>query len=297
MALASVVACVPLGVLTLAQDGLTAALIPGPFTTFSPWFTVLTCLVSVVALWWGTRPRARDPFVVVFAVNVLANLFIGVALLVYTRGTPSDVPYYPAKVLWHAAVLAYPVFVAAIVWAGWRIWTSERLGRMTRGSRLIKTVAVGAPVVVLLAYFGGTLTINSPYAIRHMADAGGDHPQVPLAVLLDESLLGTASQPVLAWQLSPRGWNLERPFDDWAASQILTSLGHPVPPAEGLRRHLPADVCTWLTQNPGAVRLTGPMHGERELVDAGCPEAIVHSDKWRVILTPPDWWTGISTSL
>jgi hypothetical protein len=180
--------------------------------------------------------------------------------------------------------------VVALVWTWWRIWNSARLDRLVRGHQLYRVVAVGAPTLLLVAYFGGTLTINSPYAIAHISDSGGDQPQVPLAVLMPNVDLGEPGQPVLVWNLHPRGWHIEHPFDDWQASQALRSIGHPIAPDHALLRHDSAETCDWLRQNPTAIRLTGPLRGQDQLLASGCPADVVRPEEWQVITTPAAWW-------
>jgi hypothetical protein len=278
---------------TLTAAGFGQAGTPGEFVSISPWVILTVGLLPVVALLGrSTRPRRDDGFLVVYATSIVAVLALGLVLVPVGGGTLDDAPYYAGKVLWHGVVLALPA-IPAVGWLLFHLaWRSHWLASLGRGSRLASAVILGAPAVLAVAYFGGSLTYAAPDALREVVAAGGGTPQVPLAILQEPGLVERGNEPVLVWSLNPQGWHPFRRYDDLHAAQIAQSLGHPVPWRSVLVTHSLAGACAWLGQNPAAIRITGPLQGQDELLATGCPESVVRPELWRVVMTPDSWWTG-----
>jgi hypothetical protein len=222
--------------------------------------------------------------------SLVSILVLGFALLVYTGSSWDDVSYYPGKLLWHATVLSLPALVVSLAYVVWRAWTAQWFAARGSRGRPLKWVLVAAPVVLIMAFFGGSGSPLWAQSAGDLAGSGGDSPQVAMLVAEQPQLMGRPGQPVLIWKLHPQGWQFWAKFEDVHATQIARSMGHPVPDLPLIANHQITPTCTWLKLHADAARITGPRHGERDLLAWGCPESVVRPDEWVVALTPPQWW-------
>ena len=284
----SALACLPLGLVSLsargAEQATIAANVPGVSVV-----TVLTVVGLALLGIWTARPRP-EPLGMAVTLLVAGLVTLGLMLTKALGGSSSDVPYYVAKVLWHAGVLALPVAVVAAGVLIRRGVQSDAVERVTGGRVALRILMVGAPVVLVLAYVGGGLSFGIMQNLGLLAGPRGPSPQVPMIVLSDPAVLAADGRPVLPYLLHPQGWQLWQRYDDWQAAQILRTMGASVPPGSALIGHVAADVCDWLAANPEAIRLTGPRLGYEELMVRGCPASVVRPDLWTVLVTPADWW-------
>jgi hypothetical protein len=284
--------CIPLGVHTFTAFAMQHVNIGGGFAPFPIGFTLVTCLASVVVVWLGSRAGPMPPIAVAIALSVLSTVSLGLGLVVYT-GTPIDaISYYPAKVLWQATVLALPAFMASLGYLFHRVWSARLFAARGTTGRILRLVVVVAPATLLVAYLGGTVSFYLGQSLLDVPSAGGESPQVPMVIAESPERLGARGQPVIIWKLHPQGWQFWARFEDSHANQIARSMGHPVPSGLWLANHQVPATCTWLRANPNAVRITGPRHGELDLVSGGCPAAVVRPNDWQVLLTPGGWWIG-----
>ena len=288
----SAVACVPLGLTSLtvtgAEQATLAANVPG-VSVVSVLILVGLALLGI----WTARPRP-EPLGMAVTLLVAGLVTLGLMLTQALGGSSSDVPYYAAKVLWHAGVLALPVAVVASGVLILRAARSEEVAKVTGGRMALRILVVAGPLVLVLAYVGGGLSFGIMQNLGLLASPRGPSPQVPMVVLSDPAVLAADGRPVLPYLLHPQGWQLWQRYDDFQAAQILRTLGAAVPPGSALLGHRADEVCTWLAANPDAIRLTGPRLGYEELISRGCPAAIVRPDQWTVLVTPADWWRDTS---
>lgn len=287
---ATVVACLPLGLRTFTGAAVQHAATAGGFSPFPTIVSVVLCVVPVIVFAWALRGRRVPTVAVVLGVSLVSTLALGLGLLVYTGSTWDDVSYYPAKVLWHATLLAIPAAVVAAGYLLQRAWSAQRFVERGPLSRALRVLLIAAPVVLLVAYFGGEAWTPWSSSLGRLASAEGQSPQVPMVVVEQPELLGTQRQPAIIWKLHPQGWQFWALFEDVHATQIARSLGHPVPPLIDVVGHSVPAACAWLKANPDAVRITGPRHGEDDLLAGGCPESVVRPDAWTVAVTPSSWW-------
>jgi len=283
-----VAASLPLVLVTLTSTGVSQTRMGVSLTPFQPWVVLVVCSLAIACLLiFRPRPIPLVPVIVGMAASSLA---LGVALIPMAGGTIDEVPYYAGKLLWNAVVLCLPVALAGVGWLLLVAWRSDGLARVSRGRTLTRVLIMGAPIVLLLAYAGGGFSYGYPTSVRALTDPSGAGPQVPLSVLDHPEMLGQDGTPVLVWLLHPQGWQLWLRNDDWQASQVLRTLGRPIPLAGTLLGHRATEACDWLRENPTAMRITGPRLGYAELIRRGCPEDVVRPDQWKVIVTPPEWW-------
>jgi hypothetical protein len=289
-----VAGCIPLGVHTFTAFAVQHVNVDGGFAQFPIGFTLVACLVPVVVVWLGARTRPMPPMAVVIALSVLSTLALGLALVAYTSTPLEAISYYPAKVLWHATVLALPAFVASLGYLVHRVWSARWFSVRGATGRILRLVVVVAPATLLVAYYGGTVSYYLGQSLPDVPSAGGVSPQVPMVIADSPALLGALGRPVMIWKIHPQGWQFWARFEDSHSTQIARSMGHPVPSLDWLANHQVPAACAWLRMHPDAVRVTGPRHGEKDLLAGGCPADVVRPDAWQVVVTPPAWWVGTS---
>jgi hypothetical protein len=287
-AVASAGLSIPLVVASLGITRIDDQVLNGGFVGTPGLVSFIICLAALVVVAW--RRAMLGALGAGMGILVTMMLLLGILLIPLSGGSLGDVPYYAEKVLWHAGLLAMPVALAGATVAGMVLVFLLR-ERMP-GSPLVRGVIVAAPVVLLLAYVGGGISYGVGLTIRTLAAPGGLSPQVPLAILDEPALLADPTRPVLPLSLHPQGWGPSFLFTDWHAAQLARYLGAEVPGEGTLTSHRLESVCTWLRAHPDATRLTGPTLGYTELLDSGCPEAVVRADQWVVVTTPPEWWRG-----
>lgn len=283
-------ACLPLTLVTLSGGGSEQAELDGSFEPLRTVTGVLLLGIAVAALVIGRRAIGVVGPALLGSLLTLVGL--GAVLAVALGGGVGELPYYAGKVLWHAAVLALPVAVAASAYAVWRAYTAARPSAWAGARPVVRVLVMTAPLVVLAAYVGGGLSYGWWISVRSLPASGGGSPQVPLAVLDDEEARGVDGRAALVYLLHPQGWQLWLRHEDWHASQVLRTLGATVPEALTLVGHRAGEACDFLREHPDALRITGPRHGEEELIERGCPADVVRPQDWRVLVTPPEWWQG-----
>ena len=284
-------ACIPLGLRTFTGSAMQHATTDGGFSPFPTIVSVVLCAVPLLVFAWALRGRPVPTVVIVLGVSLASTLALGLGLLLYTGSTWDDVSYYPAKVLWHATLLAIPATVVAAGYLLQRAWSAQWFVDRGSLSRALRVLVIGAPVVLVVAYFGGEAWTPWSSSLGRLASAEGESPQVPMIVVEQPELLGSQGQPAIIWKLHPQGWQFWALFEDVHATQIARSLGHPVPPLIDVVGHSVPAACAWLKANPDAARVTGPRHGENDLLAGGCPESVVNPEAWTVAVTPTSWWT------
>lgn len=287
---ASTLLCLPLARYTFTPTGTSHVSMTGGFDAV-PWW--LLVLVLGGALGWGglaVRSRRSREFAGAYLVMIGATVALGLTLYGVTGSTLEKVSYYPAKILWHATMLGWPAAIAVGCWLVWWLWRRPWFSTSGSVGRLVRLAAIGTPVVLLGAFIAGNLSVTWLSSLSSLGDAGGSSPQVAMIVLEDPQALGPIGQPVLVWKLHPQGWQYDAQYEDAHANQIARSLGHPMPNSAPTINHRSMYICDWLRQHPDATRITGPRHGDRDLLSAGCPESVVQSARWRVLMTPDAWW-------
>jgi hypothetical protein len=290
VAVVTVLACVPLGLVTVAGGGAEQAALEG---SFEPLRSITAGVVMAVALGVLVARRTQiGPLAPALAIGIVVLLVLGVTLVFVLGGGPGAIPYYAGKVLWHGTVLALPAFTAGAAYLVWRAYASARLRRAVGERPLMRGLVVGAPLVLLLAYVGGGLSYGLLINVRGLPSSGGASPQVPMIVLDAEQAQNLDGRAAVVYLLHPQGWHLWLRHEDWHASQILRTLGATVPEANTLVGHRAAEVCDFLREHPDALRITGPRHGDDELIKRGCPEVVVRAGEWQVLVTPAAWWQG-----
>lgn len=281
-------ACLPLTWVTIGGGGTEQAGLDGSFEPLRAVTGVVVLVIAVAGL--AIRRRAVGVLGTVLLAAIVTLVVLGGVLALVLGGRAGEVPYYAGKVLWHATVLALPVAVGASAYAVWRTYTSASLARAVGSRPLIRVLVVAAPLVVIGAYVGGGLSYGWWITVRGLPGSGGVSPQVPLVVLADEEVQDVEGRAALVFLLHPQGWHLWLRHEDWHASQVLRTLGATVPDALTLVGHRAAAACDFLRDHPDALRLTGPRHGDQELIRRGCPEEVVRPEAWRVLVTPEEWW-------
>jgi hypothetical protein len=290
--LACAAGCLPLGVHTFTSFAVRHALTAGGFATFPLGYTILSGGLAIVVLFVATRSHPMPPVVMVLGLAIVSTLALGLGLVVYTDSPLDEISYYPAKVLWHATILALPAVVASLGYLAYRAWGIRWFGEHGSRGRVVRLLAVGAPVTLAFAFFGGSVSPALGYSMSQLGAPGGESPQVAMIVAEQPEVLGAEGRPVLVWRIHPQGWQFWAGFDDLHATLIARSLGHPVPQLQSVATHQVKRICDWLTTHPDAVRITGPRHGEDDLIAGGCPVDVVRPDDWQVVTTPAAWWLG-----
>lgn len=283
-------ACVPLAVRTFTGAAVQHATTDGGFSPFPTIVSIAVCVLPLLVFAWALRGRPVPTVAIVLGVSLVSTLALGLGLLVFTGSTWDDVSYYPAKVLWHATLLAIPATVVAAGYLLQRAWSAPWFDARGRHRTPLRMLAIGVPVVLVVAYFGGEAWTPWSASLGRLAAADGESPQVPMIVVDQPELLGAQGQPAIIWKMHPQGWQFWALFEDVHATQIARSLGHPVPPLIDVVGHSVPAVCAWLKANPDAARVTGPRHGQDDLLAGGCPESVVKPDLWTVAVTPSSWW-------
>lgn len=285
---AAVVLSLPLAVATAGLVEVDQARLAGLIVTAPAWATLLLTAAAVVVLVVARRRLGHLGEGLAASVGALGLL----ALLAWWLQGPGagQVPYYAAKVLWALGLLAVPIVTAgtlALLAAG-PCW--EPLATVAQRSRPLAWLALCAPLVLGGAVVLGGLSHGWWTSARILADRPGAGSTISLravgaaleAAALDDP---TASAPAGLVPFGLADWSPTRPFADAHAGQLARAWGVPVPDLAALVRHDAAAVCDWLSQRPEAVRLTGPERGDRELLAAGCPSAIVRPEAWVVVGT------------
>lgn len=284
----TVVVCIPLAGHTLGVSGVDPARLAGVMPSAPAWMSlVLITGAAAVSILSRRRLAGLGLGWLLSSVTLLA--LAGVLLLRQGVGK-GEMPYYAAKVLWLAGILALPVVIAGSLAALAYLPHASPASRLAPGRPMLRWTLLVAPIVLLTAYIGGGLWHGLSVSAGTLGTPAGSTPQVAMLPLAEPGVADGSGRPVLPYLLHPQGWSPELRFTDWHAAQLARAFGAQVPGAGALIGHDPQAVCAWLGVHPDAVRLTGPRLGFDDLLDQGCPSDIVRAEDWSVLVSPAAWW-------
>lgn len=289
------------------QVGISATAIPGGFISYPIPLTALIlaafCCVAVL----GWRHGARNWwFIWAAVIGVLVTEVVAILIyLVATGRTPEgpsgfgSIPYYPAKILWHAVTAAMPAAVAAgaVLFAA---LLSLPLPSWCSRHRLIRPLALLSVGVLGVAVLGsvGWLHLQGAWGRQTLTSVAPPYP-----LLAIDAVQGQPKGSVIVRGLNPRGLSVYAGETDRAAVRILAKDGWETP-SEGASGVLfTEELCDWLKTHPAAVRLTGPNpdYGPTELLRNGCSAEVVRPEDWIRLTAPDDWqapaWTDFSDGI
>lgn len=279
--------------------------------TFGAYPLAVTVTVAVafvvVAVLAGIRVGHRGWWVT-WLVLVVGLLVTGLLLLSYTTSLGAAdnlprgqvMPYYPAKVLWHPTVLAFPALAAgagvavALAWRAPAVVTRQSLTLIRVG------IVVGISMLVSGALITEPVWNQARAAWRTQTLASADVAYALLALAATQDALRGA---VIVRGLHPGGLAGIYGRTDMFTYRVLSKNGWLTAPETATVQLDSAPLCTWLTDHPDAVRITGPNpnYGPAELLRNGCPASVVQPDKWLVLTAPEDWgapdWTSFTEDI
>jgi hypothetical protein len=285
--LASALVCVPMALVSVNAEAASHVAEPGYFTPIPVWFTIPIAVTALAAgIGWGTTDTLR----VVLPMILGALVVLGLTLTgVLPRGL-QDLPYYPAKLLWHALVLAFPVALVAAVVAVGRAWAvTVRAGRAV-GMPVAAATALLAVLLVPAAAVAGAWSDQA----RDTAQPSGNQRAVAANEQVFASLFAVfrvlhghepSSAAVMPWSMRLDGTPDVKALADWYAVEFARSLGYRTPGKSMIAAQDELDACTFLRDNPAALRITAARDAPSKLLQAGCPQSVVKPELWNVVAT------------
>ena len=275
--------------------------VPTVSNLFRPdWWWWVALSLGVAALAIAYRRGLRT-----WALAVLASLLTAAALIagavMVTNSSWDLLRYYPAKALWTCSVLVIPLAAAGFVRVAAGLWSRAAADShwWSVGARGLMGLGMG----VLVISIAGRGAADSP----HLAAIGQGRAGLPnwsLAMLdsmNDQTIPASGREGAIVFGLVPSGGLGEVSggyvgMVDYTAMESLRFLGiegaDGAPVKSGLATREMTDVCRYLMDFPGSLRLTGPnpAAGPQWIIDAGCPKAIVQPERWISLDIDPVWF-------
>ena len=270
------------------------------------WVALLLVFVAIVVAY----RRGLRSWAVMAQGTLIGGVLLVAALLVWTGSSWELMRYYPVKALWTTMAVVIPLAATAVVLVVVTAW--RRSDDRSSGVRLATRGVIALTIGLAVAGILGRGSAFPPHLLV-IAQGRDLMPNWSMAVIdsmqgvpiNDESKEGAIILGVIP-SIGVQG--VTSGFVGMADYMVMESFAHlgipdavasPVKP--DLYRRDMEQICLYLKEYPESLRLTGPnpAAGPGWLLDSGCPEAVVHSEKWRSLQFRPDWlarsaWQGSS---